>query len=1075
MLYALRVSRFKTYLGPLQVPFSRFTCMVGPNGAGKSNLVDALLFVLGADLREIRGDIHWREEHPRVQPRNEEQIEEQIAAVEIEISQKQDEQNGVRENTRVVLRRELHSMSRGDINNRGDIKVSASSNTNSNTSASIYYINNSQVTYNEYNNLLRRMHLLGPHKNFLLSQAESLSSTPKELSRTIEILSGAAELKQEYNRAKASLISTQASYAESNDRKKRTEISLKETIEVNDLESRKTRVVQRMRYIKGIVLSKILKDLQEAKIKAEERISEIESISNSNDQQKNRTYAAQIHLEGIRIRAKRAFLESQINALSQEKAKQQTNKCREEERANALKQREAEAEAHIQECIWRRECLEKVIESGLLDGNIIDAENEIANKIEVFAEQENIAEKDIIKKDIKDITDIATPPPTERSSRMDALNKELLEVLKSLAGSQQRERVNAYTARLGYHIGHLREHLPQILGRAESLIEPKKNMYRTALRALLWPKKDYVVVQGISQMHPILNALTRAGTGRVTVMPLVGKTSDPHSHSQLLLNKSSEAFTNTNTNTNTPSGYLLFSEVLNVCPEVPSELKNELLQGLFGDTLLYLGTDSVPALKERKIVTLDGIVISRSGALRRPYLGPPEEVQQLEKRKNELLEKIKECAALDKLSSTNSNTKNSEDKSEDKLNEKLNENLNQKNINLSVASEKTSINKKNNTTANTTRKERVREKAKQYNIPKEIAEYAIDNGVYNLPSAERKIKSFTEKEHMWRKTLAKITERVTVVGNTNTNTTNTPDEQSLTDSLRQVQKQEKEIEQRIIEAARQMESPLMIEMGVLREQQLSLIEQIEEVEQKLAEEGIVLNEINNSANNSVNPTNESEIEEESAKLEKELANIEGSLRGRRPIDGAAQIHSKAVSEAERDKTLFVSAQKYFQEIKKKRCTLFTDAFKRLNFALNENYKKLIGLTDNNSVNDTIVAHLGMDTPNEPYLGGIKVFIMPTGKTFRETKYLSGGEKAVAALALLLALHRDWPSPFYVLDEMDAPLDKDRISLLRQALTQVDAQFIAVTHRIELFEGAETLVGIARPPGGNSQVYTLRLQ
>ncbi len=73
------------------------------------------------------------------------------------------------------------------------------------------------------------------------------------------------------------------------------------------------------------------------------------------------------------------------------------------------------------------------------------------------------------------------------------------------------------------------------------------------------------------------------------------------------------------------------------------------------------------------------------------------------------------------------------------------------------------------------------------------------------------------------------------------------------------------------------------------------------------------------------------------------------------------------------------------------------------------------------------AYLALESPDEPYLHGIKYTAMPPTKRFRDMEQLSGGEKTLAALALLFAIHSYRPSPFFVLDEVDAALDATNVA------------------------------------------------
>jgi structural maintenance of chromosome 1 len=70
--------------------------------------------------------------------------------------------------------------------------------------------------------------------------------------------------------------------------------------------------------------------------------------------------------------------------------------------------------------------------------------------------------------------------------------------------------------------------------------------------------------------------------------------------------------------------------------------------------------------------------------------------------------------------------------------------------------------------------------------------------------------------------------------------------------------------------------------------------------------------------------------------------------------------------------------------------------------------------------------LGPENPEEPYLEGINYNCVAPGKRFQPMSNLSGGEKTIAALALLFAIHSFQPAPFFVLDEIDAALDNTNI-------------------------------------------------
>src|SRR4051812_33920933 len=106
----------------------------------------------------------------------------------------------------------------------------------------------------------------------------------------------------------------------------------------------------------------------------------------------------------------------------------------------------------------------------------------------------------------------------------------------------------------------------------------------------------------------------------------------------------------------------------------------------------------------------------------------------------------------------------------------------------------------------------------------------------------------------------------------------------------------------------------------------------------------------------------------------------------------------------------------------------------------------------------------------PYLSGIKYHAMPPLKRFRDMEHLSGGEKTMAALALLFAIHSYQPSPFFVLDEVDAALDNTNVARIANYIHDHAApgmQFIVISLKTGLFQNSEALVGIYRDQVENS--------
>ena len=108
--------------------------------------------------------------------------------------------------------------------------------------------------------------------------------------------------------------------------------------------------------------------------------------------------------------------------------------------------------------------------------------------------------------------------------------------------------------------------------------------------------------------------------------------------------------------------------------------------------------------------------------------------------------------------------------------------------------------------------------------------------------------------------------------------------------------------------------------------------------------------------------------------------------------------------------------------------------------------------------------------------GVEIVAQPPGKKLQNVLLLSGGEKALTALALLLALFRYKPSPFCVLDEVDAPLDEANVDRFAQMVRQMSAttQFIVITHSKRTMETASQLYGVTMEEPGISKIVSVRL-
>ncbi|XP_062276792.1 structural maintenance of chromosomes protein 1B [Scomber scombrus] len=145
----------------------------------------------------------------------------------------------------------------------------------------------------------------------------------------------------------------------------------------------------------------------------------------------------------------------------------------------------------------------------------------------------------------------------------------------------------------------------------------------------------------------------------------------------------------------------------------------------------------------------------------------------------------------------------------------------------------------------------------------------------------------------------------------------------------------------------------------------------------------------------------------------------------------------------------------FEQVKARRFHRFNQCFEHVSVIIDQIYKRICR-------NRSAQAILSAENPDEPYLGGINYNCVAPGKRFMSMDNLSGGEKAIAALALLFAIHSFLPAPFFILDEVDAALDNSNIgkvtSFIREE-SRNNMQIIVISLKEEFFSKADALLGV----------------
>ena len=123
------------------------------------------------------------------------------------------------------------------------------------------------------------------------------------------------------------------------------------------------------------------------------------------------------------------------------------------------------------------------------------------------------------------------------------------------------------------------------------------------------------------------------------------------------------------------------------------------------------------------------------------------------------------------------------------------------------------------------------------------------------------------------------------------------------------------------------------------------------------------------------------------------------------------------------------------------------------------------------------AKLTLSDPDNITMSGVEIVARPPGKRPQSLALLSGGERTLAACALIFAILRVSPTPFCVLDEVDAALDEANVDRFRSALEELsqDTQFILITHNRRTLEGTNAIYGVTMGSDGTSRVISLKLE
>ncbi|CAI9278220.1 unnamed protein product [Lactuca saligna] len=192
-----------------------------------------------------------------------------------------------------------------------------------------------------------------------------------------------------------------------------------------------------------------------------------------------------------------------------------------------------------------------------------------------------------------------------------------------------------------------------------------------------------------------------------------------------------------------------------------------------------------------------------------------------------------------------------------------------------------------------------------------------------------------------------------------------------------------------------------------------------------------------------------------------ISEIDQTSPNLKALDQYAALQEKektAIKEFELARDEAKKIGKEFEAVRTRRLTRFMEAFEHISGNIDKIYKEL---TKSSTHPLGGSAYLNLENEEEAFLHGIKYSAMPPTKRFRDMEQLSGGEKTVAALALLFSIHSYKPSPFFILDEVDAALDNLNVAKVAGFIRSKSygLQSVVISLKDTFYHKAEAMVGV----------------
>lgn len=282
----------------------------------------------------------------------------------------------------------------------------------------------------------------------------------------------------------------------------------------------------------------------------------------------------------------------------------------------------------------------------------------------------------------------------------------------------------------------------------------------------------------------------------------------------------------------------------------------------------------------------------------------------------------------------------------------------------------------------------------------------------------------------------------------------------LLEEITKVKKETKEEYQREVE----LRSGLDIIQETIKESEGIIghcVSKTEAIEKEFQQISFLIQEKEELCCSCYDSKDEAELKSMSTEMVNKLNKLEGDfIKDMEDLQSYKQIiKDYSTSEAEYNKATesynavvlrLTNSKTRVEELKNERHTTFMDGFT----AINRNLKEIFILLTNGGN-----AEIELINILNPFSEGVVLSIMPPKKAWKQVTNLSGGEKTLSSLSLIFSLHRFRPSPFYIMDEIDAALDYRNVGIISQFISKTDTQFIIISLRNDMFEKSDLLIGV----------------